>query len=152
MFASFCLHYAGVEDMPINASCRNWIEVLTDLNLYHPAEDYTPQSGDLIFFDYTGDTISDHVGFVFEVIPATEEKAAMVRTIEGNTLDCVAYREYNPNDVDILGYSELPEAEPEDGGICRKEEHTHDETCLDENGQLICGLEEHTHSVICMDP
>lgn len=153
MFASFCLHYAGVEDMPINASCRNWIEVLTELELYHPAEAYTPQSGDLIFFDWDGNTIAEHVGIVAEMIPATEEEAAKVKTIEGNTFrDDVSYREYYLNDVDILGYSELPEAEPEYEGICHKEEHTHDETCLDENGQLICGLEEHTHSVICMDP
>ena len=29
--------------------------------------------------------------------------------------------------------------------ICGLEEHTHDETCYDEAGELICGLEEHIH-------
>ena len=148
MFASFCLHYAGVEDMPINASCRNWIEVLTELELYHPAEAYTPQSGDLIFFDWDGNTIAEHVGIVAELIPATEEEAAKVKTIEGNTFrDDVSYREYYLNDVDILGYSELPEKPP--AYYCGLQEHIHGESCTDVNGELVCGLEEHTHSIAC---
>ena len=148
MFASFCLHYAGVEDMPINASCRNWIEVLTELELYHPAEAYTPQSGDLIFFDWDGNTIAEHVGIVAELIPATEEEAAKVKTIEGNTFrDDVSYREYYLNDVDILGYSELPERMPVYG--CGYEEHTHTDACYDAEGSLLCELEEHSHTTLC---
>jgi len=29
--------------------------------------------------------------------------------------------------------------------VCGIEEHTHDETCFDENGTLICEIMEHTH-------
>ncbi len=33
---------------------------------------------------------------------------------------------------------------------CGYEEHTHDETCYDEEGDLICELPEHTHTVECL--
>ena len=65
MFASFCLHYAGV-DMPLDSYCPNWILSLDALGLYHAEEAYTPAAGDLIFFDWDGDLDSDHVGLVKE--------------------------------------------------------------------------------------
>lgn len=34
MFASFCLDYAGVEDMPLESNCPNWIEKLTETDAY----------------------------------------------------------------------------------------------------------------------
>ena len=76
MFASFCIHYAGVEDMPLNWGCRTWIAELEPLDRYRPAqgeEPYSPEVGDLIFYDWEGDGLSDHVGLVAERIPETEE-------------------------------------------------------------------------------
>ena len=35
--------------------------------------------------------------------------------------------------------------------LCEKEEHTHDETCFDENNSLICEKEEHTHGEECFE-
>ncbi len=34
--------------------------------------------------------------------------------------------------------------------VCGMIEHTHDASCMDENGVLICGLEEHTHDETCV--
>ncbi len=34
--------------------------------------------------------------------------------------------------------------------ICGKEEHTHDDTCLNEAGEIVCGKEEHTHDESCL--
>ena len=44
MFVSFCLDYAGVEGMPLNASCKSWIEALSakDCGLYQAAGTTSP--------------------------------------------------------------------------------------------------------------
>lgn len=108
MFVSFCLDYAGVEGMPLDCNCPNWINTLTEANLYHVSGGYAPQSGDLIFFDWNANDSSDHVGIVVEFIPAEGDAPATVRTIEGNAGNCVKYNEYNMDDATIMGYGSLP--------------------------------------------
>ncbi|MBQ0037615.1 MAG: Cna B-type domain-containing protein [Clostridiales bacterium] len=157
MFCSFCIDYAGVKDYPQDCNCENWITTLSSVNeksnepgYYHPADSYTPQPGDLIFFDWDAeeekadaaeddekvaaqenakavaltareqakaekdaikhavDTV-DHVGFVYEIIEATKDTPAQIKTIEGNNGDAVAYHTYDLDSVKILGYGELPE-------------------------------------------
>ena len=102
MFASFCIRYAGIEGIPIDANCPNWIRQLQSVGLYHDEDDYIPQSGDLIFFDWNGDGSSDHVGIVVEV------DGNKVKTIEGNSGDTVGYHTYNLSNVTIQGYCNLP--------------------------------------------
>lgn len=122
MFCAFCLDYAGVKDYPVDANCGSWIAALSeDENdpgrtvYYHEAGTYTPQPGDLIFFDWDGDKagedaqIVDHVGFVAELIEATNDTSAQIKTIEGNNGDKVAYHTYDMDSPQILGYGELPE-------------------------------------------
>lgn len=150
MFVSFCLHYAGVEDMPLHWGCRLWIEELEKLDLYHPAAEYTPKSGDLIFFDWEQDGGSDHVGLVAQIIPATEGESAVIKTIEGNSSNAVRYVEYPLDDPRILGYSQLPENENVNYA-CGMQSHSHDTSCYDEAGSLTCQLAEHTHSASCVD-
>jgi cell wall-associated NlpC family hydrolase len=60
--------------------------------------DYSPQPGDIIFFDWEGDGESDHVGIVEHV------EGRYVHTIEGNSSDAVNRRAYGINDSVIVGY------------------------------------------------
>lgn len=46
----------------------------------------------------------------------------------------------------------LPAITLEKEPLCGLEEHTHDETCYSESGELICGLEEHVHDESCVAP
>ena len=114
MFVSFCLHYAGVPEelMPQDANCQNWIEVLNDeedFGYYVEADcEFIPMTGDLVFFDWNADGVSDHVGIVFEYVAATEGAPAKVKTIEGNASDAVAECEYAFDDKQIMGYAMLP--------------------------------------------
>lgn len=146
MFCAFCLDYAGVKDFPVDSNCGTWIEKLADSTpaQYHFAnnglENYTPQLGDLIFFDWdaekqqteqaidaehltdaqladaTKDALQqavedvDHVGMVYELIPATDSTPAQIKTIEGNNGNVVAYHTYDLDDAKILGYGQLPKA------------------------------------------
>ena len=166
MFVSFCLNYAEVEGMPLHAGVRPWIEELTELKLYHEANVYDPKPGDLIFYDWNHDNLSDHVGLVTEIIPATDVECAKLKAIEGNSSNRVQYVNYDLGDEEILGYSELPDnIEVYSCGLLR---HQHNEYCCDDNGDFICqqiehshissceprgntfcGMEEHTHEDIC---
>ena len=151
MFVSFCLNYAEIpqEVIPYESGCARWIEALadSDYDLYRPVGTYTPVPGDLIFFDWEEDGFSDHVGIVAELVPATEEEPAKVKTIEGNSGNRVAEQEYDLDDSMILGYGQLPEKLPD--YCCGLQEHSHDASCMDENGELICGLDEHIHTSDC---
>ncbi len=58
----------------------------------------TPKSGNIIFFDWDGDSISDHMGIVEKFDKGT------VYTIEGNSGDKIAKRSYEKNSSYILAY------------------------------------------------
>ena len=100
MFASFCLENAGVPEgeFPRSAGCDRWISDLRYYGLYAEADEYAPQAGDLIFFDWDGDGSSDHVGIV---TGATETE---LTTIEGNSGRTVREKSYAINDTQIMGY------------------------------------------------
>ena len=161
IYVSFCLHYAGVpeEKFPMSSGCESWIETLSQepYNLYHPArfvnadgseESYVPTVGDLIFFSYDQNGISDHVGIVAELIPATESMPAQIKTIEGNTSNRVRYETYELESPVILGYGLLPEQ----SFFCGMQGHAHGPECEDSEGQIICGLAEHIHTEACEVP
>lgn len=107
MFVSFCMHYAGVEEMPQDASCSNWVNVLSEQDLYKIPSEYVPKVGDIIFFDWEGDGSADHVGLVDEVVDTN------VVTIEGNSGKCVVRNEYELHDNRISGYGILSEIQPQ---------------------------------------
>ncbi len=146
MFASFCIHYAGVEDMPLNWGCRTWIADLEPFDRYRPAqgeEPYSPEVGDLIFYDWEGDGLSDHVGLVAERIPETADAPARLAAIEGNSARTVQSVTYDLDDPVILGYGLLPEQE----FFCGKTGHVHTARC-----GSGCPLEEHIHTEQCELP
>lgn len=116
MFASFCLHYAGVEGMPLSDDCEEWIKELSkeEYSLYHEVSDteYEPVPGDMVFFDLDGDTKADHTGIISEVnISETENE---LKTIEGDWEDKVQTVTRSADDEKILGYGALPEQEKEE--------------------------------------
>ena len=124
MFVSFCLNYANIPEtsFPYEASCQRWIEKLEQINMYAKTGEYTPKPGDLIFFDFRTDGLSDHVGLVEEVETDENGNPIIVKTIEGNYGGKVTRNTYEIDDTDILGYGILPEH-------CG---------CYDQDGTRIC--------------
>ncbi len=108
MFASFCLHYAGVPQtsVPYASGCIYWVEQLQDAGLYESAADCFPEPGFLVFFDTDGDELADHVGIVTEVA----EDGESIQTVEGNIGGAVVTRSYPASKSTILGYGVLPES------------------------------------------
>ena len=111
MFVSFCLDYAKVELPDGGKTCADWIRSLSakECARYHDAKDYAPKQGDLVFLDSDKDGQADRMGFVAELTKATEEKAAGIKTIEGDSDDSVQYVEYEQADKKIIGYGQIPE-------------------------------------------
>lgn len=60
--------------------------------------DYTPNAGDAVLFDWEGDGGADHIGIVEKV------ENGVVYTIEGNSSDSVARRQYEIGSGNLLGY------------------------------------------------
>ena len=101
MFVSFCLHYAGVEDVPMGADCGSWATAWADG--FVPAQSHEAAAGDLVFFDRDGDGAADHVGLVTGVTDSG------FTAIEGDAEDAVRLLSYGADDSTILGYVNLPE-------------------------------------------
>lgn len=106
MFVSFCLHYADADEFPAEANCQRWVTQFKTDEVWEGAASYVPGRGDLIFFDYTQDGTAQHVGIVEEYDAETQT----VHTIEGNTSDTVARREYALEDSSIMGYCSMTAA------------------------------------------
>lgn len=105
MFLSFCLHYAGVEDVTMDANCGSWATAWADG--FVPAQSHEAAAGDLVFFDRDGDGTADHAGLVTEVTDSG------FTAIEGDAEDAVRLLSYGADDSTILGYVNLPEGAKE---------------------------------------
>lgn len=160
MFVSFCLHYANVEEFPLQDSCSSWIEELEEIQCYVSADGYIPKPGDLIFLEQgreerfveseevTASMIAERVGIVAELVAPTEEEPAMIVVIEGDCDDQVQEVSYELDSPEIIGYGNLPEA-AEGTYTCGKVNHRHDWICYDEAGASCCGQEAHEHTEAC---
>jgi len=98
MFVSWCANQAGIPNSIIPresgvASTRSWFE---KKGLFKYKEEYTPKRGDLIIFLSEG---ASHIGIV------TGVKDGRVYTVEGNTSNMVAERNYPLEYKTITGYA-----------------------------------------------
>lgn len=132
MFVSFCLHYAGVEDVPFNAGVESMRLEWETAGLYRSAAEFSPVPGHLLFLDKDLDSTADSVAIIASFdetgitviegdveIPVTYEEtaeAAEETTDEENTesipLHGVSEVIYQPDDPAIFGYGLVP-FEPE---------------------------------------
>jgi hypothetical protein len=100
-FVSWCANECGYIEagiIPKFAACQSqgipWFE---KRGLYKDSS-YIPAPGDIIFFDWEQDGISDHVGIVEYV------ESEVVHTVEGNTSNSVARRSYRLDSESVVGY------------------------------------------------
>lgn len=96
IFVSYNAEKAGVK-MDRFAYCPTGIENFKAKNQWLEGGKL-PKSGNIIFFDWDGDSISDHVGIVEKV------ENGVVYTIEGNSGDKIAKQNYGKNSPYIMGY------------------------------------------------
>lgn len=108
-FVSWCADQLGYIDsgiMPKFQGCSAGVEWFTARGRFEYTKKhggsgkYTPKTGDIVFFDWDGDTsVLDHVGIVQFV------ENSYVVTIEGNSGDAVAQGKYLLDNPSIIGYA-----------------------------------------------
>lgn len=96
LFASFCLHYANVPEtvFPQGSSCESWLAKLQTMELYRASDSYSPNPGDVAFYDLDADGLADHAGIVLD------GAIAAVGDVDGAVTE-------KPLDA-VLGYGVLP--------------------------------------------
>jgi hypothetical protein len=102
-FVSWCANecgYIAAGIMPRFAACQSqgiaWFKAL---DLWQDSgSGYIPRPGDIVFFDWENDGVSDHVGFVEYV------EDGIVYTVEGNSGDICRRRWYGIDSSLIVGY------------------------------------------------
>jgi len=112
MFVSWCAYQSGISTdiIPKYASVSLGQDWFIARSLFQYKESYTPKAGDIIFFTSDG---ASHTGIV------VSSDATRVYTIEGNTSNTVAYRNYTLQYSTITGYGtpEYPAFTGESGGV-----------------------------------
>lgn len=111
-YVSWALDYVGLRYKPYGEENEaTWfanteyfkdyiIHGITDTSGWK-SSDTTPEAGDLIFFDWTGDGVTQHIGVVLAV------EGDYIYTIEGNSANKVAVRKYAQGDERIDGYGDF---------------------------------------------
>lgn len=103
LFTGFCINYACVENYPFTPNVELWKTQLQEKGYYNDIKDYSPKVGDIIF-------IGSEVGFVNELIPATEATPEQINVIIGDRDNKVVSVTYETSDSDISGYASLPQS------------------------------------------
>lgn len=102
-FVSFCMYYAGVEEMPLNDNCHDLANEIIAEELFGIPSEYIPKAGDIIFFDFEEDGIIDRTGIVNEI-----DNTKLV-VIEGDIDNSVVKNRYEMHDRCIVGYGMVSE-------------------------------------------
>lgn len=118
----------GMRDIiPCYAACNQMVNVFTKWGRYYSRSARCVRPGDIIFYDWNGDLVSDHVGIV------VQNQFGQLSVIEGNKSDSVAYRTINSMDRCIIGYG-VPNYDASDGS---NGESRIDSTSLDLDKEYI---------------
>ena len=105
--SSAIIEAGGGFDYPLECGCQEMINLYKERGLYIGDRNYTPESGDIIFYDWQGDGHSDHVGLVEEV------NGSAIIVIECNNNDMVKRRTISVGNSNIAGYA-LPKYDKEE--------------------------------------
>ena len=100
IFVSWCAGQCGYIDaglLPRFEGVRPGAEWFKDRGQWQ-GRDYTPRPGDIIFFDWEGDGLADHVGIVKRC------ENGVVSTVEGNSGDACRENAYPVGSALIYGY------------------------------------------------
>ena len=99
-FVSWCADQCGYIDsgvIPKFAGCVNGSQWFKDRGQWQDGG-FTPEAGQIIFFDWEGDGETDHVGIVERC------ENGIVYTVEGNSGDACRQRSYPVGSSSIYGY------------------------------------------------
>ena len=110
LFVMFCLHYAGINGVPVDPSPARWITTAADQGLLREAEE-APVPGDIAFCDDDGDGLIDRAGIVSALneIETEEGPDTEITLIMGQRQQGVGEEFFTLSAGHIAAYLALPE-------------------------------------------
>lgn len=116
MFVFFCLEYAGVEDVPVNAGAEATLLAWQEAGLFAIPTEHSPLPGELLFLDEDGNGAADAIALVermedsviFAIQGDCPESVPSGETDSPEPADAVAQIRYAMDDSAILGYGLVP--------------------------------------------
>lgn len=104
-FVSAIGHFLGWGDIILpECSCNNMIELYKKAGRWEERDDYTPQIGDIVMYDWDDDNKGDNIGKVEHVGIVASIDNNQMKIIEGNIHNAVDYRDLQINGKYIRGY------------------------------------------------
>ena len=97
---------------PTECGCEEWIHRLDEVGMYNEDDDYVPQAGDIIFYDWDDNGYGDCRGHADHVGIVEQCNDNIITVIEGNNNNMVRRRNIAVNSRYIRGYG-LPNYEDE---------------------------------------
>lgn len=87
-FVAWCSNQAGISTsiIPRIGNCAAMVNWYSQRGRYHSSKNFTPRTGDLIFYNWSGGSTAKHIGIV------TGVSSSSVYVIEGNTGSSYGYR------------------------------------------------------------
>lgn len=96
---------AGLTDIaPTECSCAKMIELYKKIGRWEEKDNYVPEPGDVIMYDWEDDGVGDNTGAPNHVGIVASVSGGMIRVIEGNYSERVAERKIKVNGKYIRGY------------------------------------------------
>jgi len=109
MFVSFCLYYAGAEDVPTNIGPESMRLEWESQGIYKSAEEYAPQVGNVLFLYKNIENVETEETAANAAAIITGVTDNQVTVIEGDVDGFVAEVIYDIHSDEILGYGLVPE-------------------------------------------
>jgi hypothetical protein len=104
-FASAVAIKAGLTDIiPTECGCENHIQLFKKIGRWQERDDYTPATGDYIFYDWDDSGVGDNKGYSDHIGIVVSVSGSVIKVIEGNINNQVGYREIKVNAKGIRGY------------------------------------------------
>ena len=104
-FVSAVVIRAGLTDIiPLECGCEHYINLLKKMGIWQEKDSYTPEIGDIIFYDWQDNGIGDNTGYSDHVGIVVEVSGSNIKVIEGNLNNKVGYRNIKVDAVTIRGY------------------------------------------------
>ena len=104
-FVSAVAIQEGLTDIiPTECGCEQQVKLFQKLGAWVENDAYTPQAGDVIFYDWQDSGKGDNKGYTDHVGIVVSVANGKAKIIEGNYKDKVAYRTLSLNGKTIRGY------------------------------------------------
>lgn len=90
--------------IPTECGCGKMIELFKKLDAWEESDKYSPKLGDVLYYDWDDNGVGDNTGNPDHVGIVVKTENGIIKVIEGNFNDKVAYRSIPINGKHIRGY------------------------------------------------